>query len=102
MDSVLEQLASLFSVDPNDVIKISAKQGTNCDEVLNGIIERIPCPKGDAQKPFSGLLFDSYHDKYKGVVVLTSILNGSLSVGSEVIVPLINLLISHFTNYFIN
>ena len=90
VDSVLEQLASLFSVDPSDVIKISAKQGTNCEEVLTGIIERIPCPEGDSHKPFSGLLFDSYHDKYKGVVVLTSILNGTLTVGSEVIVPLIS------------
>ena len=46
VDSVLDQLKTLFSVDPNEVIKISAKVGTNCEEVLKGIIERIPPPKG--------------------------------------------------------
>ena len=46
VDSVLAQLSSLFSVEPSEVIKISAKMGTNCEVVLNGIIERIPPPIG--------------------------------------------------------
>lgn len=83
-DAVVEQLASLFEIPPEHILKISAKMGINIESVIKAIIDRIPCPKASRDKPFRALLFDSWHDKYKGVVTLMSILDGSVKVGDEI------------------
>jgi len=84
-EAVTAQLQSLFSVDPDEVIKISAKQGINIESVIAAIIKKVPPPPASRDKPLRALLFDSWHDKYRGVVTLVSILDGSLRVGEEIV-----------------
>ncbi|CAH0393015.1 unnamed protein product [Bemisia tabaci] len=84
-EAVIKQLGSLFDVDPETVLKISAKLGTGCDEVLKAIIERIPAPQSNPESPLKALIFDSWYNKYQGAVSLLSIKDGSLKKGDTVV-----------------
>ncbi len=70
---------------PDEMIyRVSAKVGTGVEELLQGIIKNIPAPKGDPEKPAQALIFDSYYDKYRGVIVLVRMVHGSLKKGEEI------------------
>lgn len=66
-----------FRVD--EMIRISAKTGENVEQVLEAVVERIPSPKGTADKPLRALVFSSYYDTHKGVVVLVRVVDGEFS-----------------------
>lgn len=85
-EAVKEQLFNLFEIDPEDVLKISAKNGTGITEVLEKLIQVIPSPanKSNVEKPFRGLLFDSWFDRYKGAVSLILVVDGTLKKGDYV------------------
>jgi GTP-binding protein LepA len=74
-----QDLGSLLGIDPNSIIRISAKEGTNVDQVLEAIVKRIPPPKDDYHKPLQALVFDSHYDAYKGVIAYVRIFNGQVS-----------------------
>lgn len=82
-EKVKEQLQMLLEEDL-DVIKISAKLGTNIDKVLDAVVERIPPPTVVRDKPFRALIFDSWYDKYKGAISLIYVKDGALSVGKQI------------------
>lgn len=75
----------LVKVIPCLYLQISAKLGTGVSEVVNAIIERIPCPSGSRDAPFRALLFDSWYDRYRGALVLVCVKDGSVKVGDEVV-----------------
>jgi len=77
-DHVAAELEALLGVAAEDILRISAKQGTNAETVLKAIIERVPPPTGDADQPLRALIFDSHYDAYKGVIAYVRILEGSL------------------------
>ncbi len=79
---VIEELENVLAIPREEVIMVSAKDGTNVLEVLEAIVERIPPPKGDPEAPLQGLIFDSHYDAYKGVVAYVRLAQGTLS-GSE-------------------
>lgn len=79
-DEVAEDLSNLLGISPDEMISISAKQGTNVDQVLKAIVERIPPPKGKKEDPLQALVFDSHYDSYKGVIGYVRIFNGALSM----------------------
>ncbi|XP_017465820.1 PREDICTED: translation factor waclaw, mitochondrial isoform X2 [Rhagoletis zephyria] len=83
-DRVRKDLHSLFGIDPNTVLKVSAKMGVNITTVLDSVIEKIPPPLVDRSSPFRALIFDSWFDKYRGALNLIYILNGTLKVGQEI------------------
>ncbi|XP_051172476.1 translation factor GUF1 homolog, mitochondrial isoform X2 [Leptopilina boulardi] len=83
-DRVLKQLHSLFEIDSDKVLKISAKNGTNCEAVLEAIVERIPPPPVSRAEPFRALIFDSWYNKYKGAVSLIYVQQGRISVGENI------------------
>ncbi|KAK3728987.1 hypothetical protein QZH41_019414, partial [Actinostola sp. cb2023] len=78
------QMEKLFDVNPHDILKLSAKEGVGVDALLNTIVEQLPSPKYDLQKPMSALLFDSWYDQYRGVICLIAVLNGSLMKGDKI------------------
>ncbi len=67
-DLVIEELERVLAIPREEVLLVSAKEGTGVPEVLEQIVARVPPPKGDADKPLRGLIFDSHYDPYKGVV----------------------------------
>lgn len=73
-----------FGIDPDDILAVSGKTGENVEELLNAVIDRIPPPQGDADSPLRGLIFDSFYDSYRGVVVFIRIMDGRLEVGDTV------------------
>ena len=74
-----------IGLDATDAPAISAKNGTNIEQVLEQIIEKIPAPKGDENAPLKALIFDSYYDSYKGAVSMVRIMDGSVKVGDKIL-----------------
>jgi len=77
-DLVIEELENVLAIPREEVILVSAKEGTNIDQVLEAIVARVPPPKGDPREPLSGLIFDSHYDAYKGVVAYVRLAAGTL------------------------
>lgn len=85
IEGTASQMKKLFEIDAIDIIKVSAKLGIGIEELLEAIVTKIPPPPGDELKPFRGLIFDSWFDKYRGVVALVAIADGKVKVGDEII-----------------
>jgi GTP-binding protein LepA len=68
----------------NEIFLISAKKGTNVKELLEAVIKKIPCPRGNIEKPFRALVFDSKYDPYKGIVAFIRVIDGKIELGSKI------------------
>jgi GTP-binding protein LepA len=77
-DEVAQDISSLLGTLPGEVIRISAKEGTNIEAVLEVIVKEIPSPKGDEAAPLRSLIFDSHYDSYKGVVAYVRLMDGRI------------------------
>ena len=77
-DVVIEELENVLAIPREEVLLVSAKDGTGVPDVLEAVVQRIPPPKGDASKPLQGLIFDSHYDPYKGVVTYVRLFEGKL------------------------
>ena len=84
ISEVSKEISDLIGIDIDDIIKISAKTGENVEEVLKEIIQKIPSPTGDPNKPLRALIFDSYFDSYKGVVAQVRIIDGKINDGDQI------------------
>lgn len=78
-DEVAEDISNLIGTPPEEVIRISAKDGTNIKAVLDAIVQQVPPPKGDDTRPLRALIFDSHYDPYKGVVAYVRVFEGRIS-----------------------
>ena len=77
-DEVAEDIGSLLGLEPDAVIRISAKAGLNVESVLDAIVEQIPPPSDDKQAPLRALIFDSHYDSYKGVIAYVRVMEGEI------------------------
>jgi len=84
-DRVAAEIEDVIGLEAEDAPRISAKSGLNVDEVLEQIVEKIPAPTGDDNKPLSALIFDSIYDAYKGVIVFFRIMDGTVKAGDKVL-----------------
>ena len=84
VDKVTKELEDTFGFNKNEIILTSAKNGIGIKELIHAIIEKIPAPTGDINKPLQALIFDSFYDPYRGVVVLIRIVNGKVKVGDKI------------------
>src|SRR6186997_1763789 len=75
---VMEDLENVLAIPREEVLLVSAKEGTGVAEVLEAIVARIPAPKGDGAAQLQGLIFDSHYDPYKGVVAYVRLFAGRL------------------------
>ena len=85
-EEVVEELSDLLGEPPENVLRISAKEGINIDQVLQAVVERIPPPGGDPHAPFRALIFDSHYDPYKGVIAYVRVMDGRMKSGQEIMV----------------
>jgi len=83
-EEVREEIEEVIGIDAHDAPLVSAKEGTGVEELLEAIVEKIPAPKGDPDKPLKALIFDSYYDNYKGVVILARIFSGAVRKGDTI------------------
>ncbi|OYX42391.1 elongation factor 4 [Candidatus Saccharibacteria bacterium 32-49-12] len=81
---VSKEVINLLGCSDEDIIKISAKTGENVDQVLEAIIERIPSPSGDSDAPTRALIFDSYYDDYRGVILYARVVDGEIRKNDQI------------------
>ena len=79
-----EQIENVIGIDASEAILASAKQGIGIEEILEAIVHRMPPPKGDPDATLRGLVFDSWFDQYRGVVILVHVVDGELKAGMKV------------------
>ena len=80
-DEVKKEIEDVIGVDAENAPLVSAKEGTGIEELLEKIVEDIPAPDGDENGKLKALIFDSYYDNYKGVVVYTRVFDGAVKKG---------------------
>ena len=81
-ERVIQEIEDVIGIEAEDAPRISAKLGTNVDEVLEQIVTKIPAPQGDPGAPLQALIFDSLYDSYKGVIVFCRIKEGTVKKGT--------------------
>lgn len=81
---VSKQVINLLGCDESEIIHISAKTGQNVDQVLGAIVERIPAPEGQPDDPTRALIFDSYYDDYRGVILYVRVVDGQIKKGEVI------------------
>ncbi len=83
-DRVCGEVENIIGIPAMDAPRISAKMGTNIEEVLERVVTDIPCPKGDNDKPLKALIFDCFYDSYKGVIIYVRVLDGEVKIGQKI------------------
>jgi len=83
-EQTLEQMENIIGLKREEALLVSAKKGTGIDQVLESIVDRIPAPQGDPNSPLKALLFDSWFDSYRGVIVLARVFDGTIRRGVQV------------------
>jgi len=84
LDKSLEQLENVLGIPRDEALQVSAKTGQNVEQIIPAIIERIPPPDGDASKPLRALVFDSWFDIYRGVIILVRLIDGEMHRGEKI------------------
>mmetsp|Transcript_4235 Transcript_4235/g.9500 ORF Transcript_4235/g.9500 Transcript_4235/m.9500 type:complete len:674 (-) Transcript_4235:1463-3484(-) len=83
-DKVIEEVENTIGLDCSRALKCSAKTGLGVDEILEAIVERMPPPVADCEAPLRALIFDSYYDNFRGVVVFFRVVDGTVKVGDKI------------------
>ena len=83
-ERIREQIETLVGLDASEAVLCSAKQGVGIPEILEQIVERVPPPRGNPEAPLRALIFDSWFDPYKGVIILMRIVDGRMKLGQKI------------------
>ena len=81
---VSRQVINLLGCDESEIIHISAKTGQNVDKVLDAVVDKIPAPTGKVDDPTRALIFDSYYDDYRGVILYVRVVDGRIKKGESI------------------
>lgn len=81
---VSRQVINLLGCDESEIIHISAKTGQNVDKVLDAVVDKIPAPTGEVDDPTRALIFDSYYDDYRGVILYVRVVDGRIKKGESI------------------
>lgn len=84
VDMAKHEIEDIIGIPAEDAPCISAKMGLNIKDVLEKIVNEVPCPQGNPDAPLKALIFDSYYDSYKGVIVYIRVFEGSISPGDKI------------------
>ncbi|MDO4199472.1 MAG: translation elongation factor 4 [Clostridia bacterium] len=83
-ERVCREVEDIIGIPCDEAPKVSAKTGLNIKDVLESVVKNVPPPKGDETEPLQALIFDSYYDSYKGVIVYVRVVNGRVKVGDKI------------------
>lgn len=83
-DRIKQQIEDIIGLDTSEAISVSAKTGQGIIELLDALVEKLPPPEGDVNKPLKALLVDSWYDSYLGVIILVRVYDGSLKKGQKI------------------
>ncbi|MCA2967304.1 MAG: elongation factor 4 [Acidobacteriaceae bacterium] len=83
-ERIREQIETLVGLDASEAVLCSAKQGVGIPEILEQVVERVPPPAGNPEAPLRALIFDSWFDPYKGVIILMRIVDGRMKLGQKI------------------
>ncbi len=83
-DRIKEQIENIIGLDTSDAVLASAKTGIGIEEILEMIVKKVPAPRGDKDAPLKALIFDSWYDSYRGVIVLFRIIEGTINKGTKI------------------
>ncbi len=83
-EKVKKEVEDVIGLDASDAVLASAKEGIGIPELLEQIVEKVPCPTGDPDEALQALIFDSYYDSYRGVVPLIRVKNGTVKKGDKI------------------
>ncbi len=81
---VKKEIEDVIGLDASEAPMVSAKNGLNIGDVLESVVKKIPCPQGEEEAPLRALIFDSYYDSYKGVIIYTRVKEGTVRVGDTI------------------
>ena len=84
VDEAKQEIEELIGLDASDIPCVSAKEGTNIEDLLEAVAKFFPAPDGDTEEPLKALIFDSYYDNYKGVILFVRIMDGEVKVGDKI------------------
>ena len=83
-ERIREQIETIIGLDARDAVLTSAKQGVGVHDILEHIVHLVPPPKGSPTAPLRALIFDSWFDSYRGVIILVRVLDGKMSIGQKI------------------
>ena len=84
VDEVKQEIEDVIGLPADGIPCVSAKEGTNIEDLLEAITEYFPAPDGDMDEPLKALIFDSYYDNYKGVILFVRLMDGRVKVGDKI------------------
>ena len=84
LENIKEEIVNLLNIRAEHIICVSAKTGANVEKILPVVVKKIPAPKENLNKPLQALIFDSYFDEYKGVIIFVRIFSGMLKAGDRI------------------
>ena len=83
-ERIREQIEQVIGLDASDAVLASAKQGIGIHEILEAVVKRVPHPKGTVDAPLRALIFDSWFDPYRGVIILMRVFDGRMKLGQKI------------------
>lgn len=83
-DRVKQEIEDVIGLDASEAVHASAKAGIGIKEILEQVVQKVPAPTGDPEKPLKALIFDSHYDPYKGVIVYVRVIDGQIKAGSKI------------------
>ena len=83
-DRRAQEIHDLIGARPEEILRISAKEGTGVPELLEALVQRVPAPRGDAHAPLRALIFDSYYDRYRGATPSIRVVDGAIRPGMSI------------------
>ena len=85
VEQTREEIQNVLGIPAEEIINVSAKTGVNADKVLEAIVNRVPPPTGDINKPLKALIFDAVYDDYRGVIMFVRMIDGSVKIDNELL-----------------